>query len=109
NDKYFAGAEVTPQAAGCEGRRCLLERAVAMARDKAEFTGFDDTFNPRPIKEALASATANDDEKALLLYLLLDRAGLQPRFAYINRQLGSVVDKTFPATALLDHLILYVP
>jgi hypothetical protein len=109
NGRLLDGAALERPGAGCTDKRCVLERAIAQARERAELTGFDDGWNPRPVREVVESGTATGDEKAIYLWALLDKAELHPRYAYVNRRLGELVDKAFPSPALLDHLLLYLP
>lgn len=109
SDKLFAKAELPQSSRGCQDKQCTLEQTLAMARDRAELIPWQDRYNPRPIKDVLDSGSASPHEKALLLYRLLDKAKLKPRFALFHRGAAGVVDRQFPASTQLNDLLIYVP
>jgi hypothetical protein len=55
-----------------------------------------------------AEGNLSSAHKAVILFLLLDRAGLKPRFARVARNTPIRLDPEFPAPAFLNHLIVFL-
>ncbi|OGQ23665.1 MAG: hypothetical protein A2138_12310 [Deltaproteobacteria bacterium RBG_16_71_12] len=96
-------------AADCNGAaECLVGRALGELRG-FEWTGFSDELELREPQEIVQSKTANNIEKALLLWSLLRSAEVDARIAVIERSPGYPIVKTFPSGAWFDHALVYLP
>jgi hypothetical protein len=110
DDKFYGGVKLKPELAGCErGTLCAIERALIFVNAETDLTKFVSSLDQaRPLKEVLASRTANNMEKTLLLRRALEAVGVPSRFAVIARNRNNDFDPLFPAPGSFDHLILYV-
>jgi hypothetical protein len=97
--------------AGCgNNRRCVIDEALAAAREQAPLSSFVNTLDEaRPLKEVLAARAANNFEKALLVRGMLSASGVESYFAVTGRFAGRFFDHDFPLPGNVDHLLLYVP
>lgn len=94
-------------AASCSGSaRCLVEKALAHVRENVAWTGHDWPFDFRPPQEIEPSGEATSAEKAALLWVLLDDAGVPVRLAALSRAHTNEIDKTFPHLAWLNHTVV---
>lgn len=93
----------------CSGAvECVVERALDRAREK-EWTGFAEQLDVRDPEEIEVSGTANNMEKALLLWSLLRSADVEAHLAMVARAPGFPVNKTFPSAVWFDHAVVFVP
>jgi hypothetical protein len=105
-DAVLAGASAVPNTRGCVDKTCRIERAVAMVRDKTTLSGFVNTPTARPLDDVLASGTANNYEKALLLLSALRALHVEAGIALVGRRGGVTFDRTFPLPNQFDHFIV---
>ncbi len=108
--KDYAGAALKPSLDGCDGNaHCAAERALVLINAKTELTRFvSDLLDVRPLKDVLASGTANSVEKALLLRAALETAGVKASLALLARNLDVDFDPDFPSPGRVDHMIVFV-
>jgi hypothetical protein len=91
----------------CEGKaRCLVEAALDQVRENVAWTGHDAAFDSRSLNDLEPSGAASSAEKALLLWALLDGAGVEARVAGLARANTREVDKSFPHLAWLNHTVV---
>lgn len=96
-------------AADCNGAvDCVLARALTEVRG-FEWTGFSDELELRKPDEIVKSKSANNVEKALLLWSMLRSAEVDVRIAVVERSPGYPIVKTFPSGAWFDHALVYLP
>ena len=96
-------------AADCNGAAdCLVNRALTELR-AFEWTGFSDELELRDPDEIVQSKSANNIEKALLLWSMLRSAEVDARIAVVERSPGYPIVKTFPSGAWFDHALVYLP
>jgi hypothetical protein len=93
---------------GCQTRVCVLERALARVR-QIPLRNLNAAIRSRPLRDVVAAGSASAVEKTLLLWYLLNRAGLSPEFAAMIREQPGVLDPRFPIPSYLNHLIIYLP
>ncbi|MBI1944077.1 MAG: DUF3857 domain-containing protein [Deltaproteobacteria bacterium] len=96
-------------AADCNGAvECLLGRALTEVRG-FEWSGFSDELELRDPGEIVKSKSANNVEKAMLLWSMLRTADVEVRIAVVERSPGYPIVKTFPSGAWFDHALVYLP
>ncbi len=96
-------------AADCNGAvDCVANRALTELR-AFEWIGFSDELELRKPAEIVQSKTANNIEKALLLWSMLRSADVDARIAVVERSPGYPIVKTFPSGAWFDHALVYLP
>jgi hypothetical protein len=94
---------------GCAEAACRIERAVELTRRATTFDGYGQVARARPPREVLRDGKANNFEKAILLWHLLEQAGIEARPAALTRRLSARFDPQFPSIHLLNHMIVHVP
>lgn len=109
NEATLAGFDAKIDRDGCDGARCLVERALAFVRDETEFTGFGSIGSILPMKDVLRLDRADNVERAFLLWKLLTDAEVEARFALASRFRSWQPGLDFPLSAVFDHLLVYVP
>lgn len=110
--RFFTDAELTKgfdhrlDAANCDGA-CLVERAQDFVRSRTELVSKWD--RAEPLAATLASGKASIVERALMMRLLLERAGLDAWLAYGTDAMSKQVAPGFPRLAQFNHLFVYLP
>ena len=94
----------------CNGDRdCIASALLRALRERSHFGGFADFLTARPLKEVLASRSANSDEKALLLWQMFKNAGVDAYFGVTARGDRGAIVEDFPSSYWVDHSVLYLP
>jgi len=88
------------------GPGCVVDRALAHARDTVAWTGFDEASDFRAPKAIAPSDWASSADKATILYALLVHAGVDARLAGLVRAHTHEVDKAFPLLAWRNHTLV---
>lgn len=110
DDKYFDGFDLKLDQKCGEEPSCKIASALRVVRDRAEIGSFAANFwDIQPAKTVLAAGTANNFEKAVLLFGLLDDAGVEARFALLPRRFTREVNKRSPSIHPMNHAVLYLP
>jgi hypothetical protein len=110
NDAFYAGFafDADRGATQCADAACKLERAAEAVRRALTFTGFS-TSTSRTAKEIVESGRANGYEKARVLWQVLARAGIEAKFAFVNRALERSEDRDAPHSEAFNHVVLWLP
>lgn len=113
HDPFYAGYEA-PAMPACPGdaagrAACLVDAALAIARDRVVFTGFGGWGSIRSLDDVLEAGEGTGFEKAVLVSRLLRDAGLEVEHGFTVRSLRRDIDHAFPAASDLDHLVLRLP
>lgn len=110
--RFFTNAEMTNgfdftlDTANCDAT-CLIKRAQEFAFTRTELISKWD--RAEPLAATLASGKASIVERALMMRLLLERAGLNAWLAYGTDAMSVQVSLGFPRMAQFDHLFVYLP
>lgn len=106
-DKWLDGFEEKVDVDGCGGAvRCKIDRAVDWVRTKTHYAG---RGGVDPLKEVMETGKASNEEKARILWVLLDRAGVTARFAKVRLFRTWTAGLSFPNAAAFNHVVVYVP
>lgn len=109
-DHHFADFTLKLSRDGCETPRCLAAQALDVARERAELSGFAwRVWQTRALAKVISRGKANNHEKALLVYKLLNDAGVSARFAYTVRRHTELFDDRVPFAGAFNHTLLYLP
>ncbi len=110
DDDYFDGFDLKLDGTCGEEIDCTLQSALRVLRERAEIGRFTSHYwDIRPAKSVLAAGKANNMEKTMLLFGLLDDAGLDARFAVLARRFTREVHKRAPSNQVMNHALLYLP
>lgn len=109
-DKIYANFDHKLKAAECKGdRSCIVDKAWAWVRKRAEWSGFEMLGGVRPLQRVVQSGHGGSWEKSILLWRLLAQEDIQARFALVTRFGSRPVDQGFPDGDAFNHLILLLP
>ncbi len=86
-----------------------IDGALSALRASTNFSGFAGSLASSGVKAALARRSANNIDKAIILYATLTKAGVDAALALCQRGRRGVVDLTFPRFDGFDHLLVWVP
>jgi hypothetical protein len=110
NGKYLKGISLKLPSDCGPDKRCVLDQALAWVRDHTSINGFTGSLDSaRSMKDVVASGTASNWEKALLLWGTLGESGVAASFALATRDPALMFDHGFPLPDQFDHLLVYVP
>lgn len=87
---------------------CLASTAVRRGRELAAFDGFAWPSDARSLRAVVRGHQANNSEKARLLYVLLKQQGAPVHLGVMARAHTARIDKTFPTSAQLNHMVLAI-
>ena len=108
--KWTKGAPKLLDASACgKDKKCVVTKAMDKLYESVELKNFvSNLSSARLLKEAVDEKLANNFEKAMLAYHMLDDNGVDVRYVLVGRDDGLVFEREFPLPNQFDHLLLYV-
>ncbi len=88
---------------------CIADAALKTLREDVELSSFAGFATMRPLKEVKGARSANNNELALALWKMLKDRGVDARLALTSRTAYAPITETFPASAWLNHALIWVP